>query len=136
MQRKEEIFDIPLYDIKPLIEIQEYSFEYLVVVSIFALLLLMGLSYIVYIYFRNKNKFNIRVEHLKLLNAISLDETKTAAYSITQYGSTFKDDSQRHSKNFEVLVENLESYKYKKDVEEFDEDTKRQFERYIEMIDV
>jgi len=57
MQRKEEIFDIPLYDIKPLIEIQEYSFEYLVVVSIFALLLLMGLSYLVYIYFRNKNKF-------------------------------------------------------------------------------
>jgi hypothetical protein len=35
-----------------------------------------------------------------------------------------------------VLVENLEYYKYKKDVEEFDEDTKRQFERYIEMIDV
>lgn len=136
MQRKEEIFDIPLHDIKPLIEIQEYSFEYLIIVSVLATLVLLGLAYLVYVYFRNKNKFNIRAEHLKLLNAISLKESKSAAYSITLYGATFKDDSQRHTTNFEALVENLESYKYKKDVEEFDEDTKRQFERYIEMIDV
>jgi len=136
MQEKSKIFDIPLHDIKPLIEIQEYSFEYLVLVSLLGALVLMGVSYLFYVYFRNKNKFNIRSEHLQLLNAISLEETKIAAYRITQYGATFKNDSDRHAKNFEVLVENLEAYKYRKDVDQFDEDTKRQFERYLGMIDV
>ena len=136
MQNKEEVLDIPLHDIKPLLEIQEYSFEFLVALGIFGFVLLLGLSYLVYIYFKNKNKFNIRAEHLKLLNAISLGDTKTAAYGITHYGMTFKNDSEHHRQKYEALVQTLENYKYKKNVENFDEDVKHQFERYLGMIDV
>jgi len=136
MQTKPEVFDIPLHDIKPLIEIQEYSFEYLIASSILGVIVLAGLGYLLYIYFRNKNSFNIRKEHAKLLNTLSLKDTKTAAYKITLYGLTFKEDSSRHKQNYEVLVDSLEQYKYKKDVESFDEDTKRQFERFVGMLDV
>jgi hypothetical protein len=136
MQNRSEILNIPLHDIKPLIEIQEYSFEYLIAIGIFVSLLLVGVGYLLYRYFKNKNKFNIRAEHSKLLHSISLKDTKEAAYKITLYGLTFKDDSLRHKQNYEALVDLLENYKYKKNVEKFDEDVKRQFERYLGMIDV
>jgi len=136
MQSKPEVFNIPLHDIKPLIEIQEYSLEYLIALSIVGFVLLMGLSYLLYRYLKNKNKFNIRAEHLKLLQKLSLEDTKTAAYKITLYGLTFKDDSLRHKQNYETLVDALESYKYKKNVEKFDEEIKHQLERYIGMLDV
>ncbi len=136
MQNKSEILNIPLHDIKPLIEIQEYSFEFFVFLSIFVGLLVTGMAYLLYRYFKNRNRFNIRAEHSKILHSISFENPKEAAYKITLYGLTFKDDSLRHEQNYEALVDLLENYKYKRDVEKFDEDVKRQFERYLGMIDV
>jgi len=136
MKENVTTLEIPIHDIKPLIEIQEYSFIYLIILTVVVSLLLMGIGYLLYIYLKNKNKFNIRAEHYKLLKAISLDDAKKSAYDITLYGMTFEDDSLRHKQNYEALVDTLETYKYKKDVEKFDEDVKRQFERYLGMIDV
>jgi len=128
--------DIPLHDIKPLIEIQEYSMYYLIAISVVALVLFLALAYLAFNYIRNKNKFNIRKEHLKLLHAIELKNAKKDAYDITFYGATFMNDSERHKKAYELLVEHLESYKYRKDVDSFDEETKREFDNFVGMIDV
>jgi len=127
---------ILIHDIKPLIEIQEYSFYYFLAVVALGVIILLGAFYILYHYFKNRNKFNIRKEHLRLLNAISFSNSKQDAYDITLYGATFAQDNERISKAFEALVEHLEPYKYKKNVPPFDEETKHSFERYVGMLDV
>ena len=128
--------DIPLHDIKPLIEIQEYSMYYLIALGVVALVLFIALAYLAFHYIRNKNKFNIRKEHIKMLGKIAFNDSKKDAYEITLYGATFMHDSERHMKAYELLVEHLESYKYRKDVDSFDEETKREFDNFIGMLDV
>jgi len=128
--------EIPLHDIKPLLEIQDYSFYYFLGVVILLSVLVLGALYLLYKYFKNKKTFNIRKEHHKILNSIDMNETKKAAYELTQYGATFKDDSERNLKTFHDLTDRLEKYKYKKSVEAFDSDALRVIELYRGMIDV
>ncbi|HIP19539.1 MAG TPA: hypothetical protein EYG70_00275 [Sulfurimonas sp.] len=128
--------DIPLHDIKPLIEIQEYSLYYFVALVAFVSVVVLALLYLAYQYMKNRNSFNIRVEHLKLLQKSNLDDAKKAAYELTLYGATFCDDNEQTHRAYEVLVQELESYKYKKDVESFSEETKRSINNYLGMIDV
>jgi len=128
--------DIPLHDIKPLIEIQEYSMYYLIALGVVALVLFLALAYLAFHYLRNRNKFNIRKEHIKMLGNIVFSDAKKDAYEITLYGATFMHDSERHLKAYELLVEHLETYKYRKDVDSFDEETKREFDNFVGMLDV
>ena len=128
--------EIPLHDIKPLLEIQDYSFYYfLAVVSIVSIIVL-ALLYLMYRYFRGKKKFDIRKEHYKILQNINLKEPKKAAYLLTQYGATFAEDSDRHQKTYKEMLDKLEKYKYKKSVDDFDRETLRVIELYKGMIDV
>jgi hypothetical protein len=128
--------EIPLHDIKPLLEIQDYSFYYfLAVVSVVSIIVL-AVLYLLYRYFRGKKKFDIRKEHYKILQNINLKETKKAAYLLTQYGATFAEDSDRHQKTYRDMLDKLEKYKYKKSVDDFDRETLRVIELYKGMIDV
>ena len=127
---------IPLHDIKSLLEIQDYSFYYFLGVVSLLLVLVLAVSYLLYRYFKNKKIFNIRKHHHQLLNSIDINETKKAAYELTQYGATFKDDSERNLKTFHDLIDRLEKYKYKKSVEAFDSEALRVIELYRGMIDV
>jgi uncharacterized membrane protein YcjF (UPF0283 family) len=128
--------EIQLHDIKPLIEIQEYSFYYFMALIALVIIVVVALSYLLFRWFKNRNKFNMRAEHLKLLKAIRFDEAKQDAYRITHYGMTFQDDSERHKKAYHELVEALEEYKYKKSVASFSDDVKHKYEIYLGLIDV
>ena len=127
---------IPLHDIKPLLEVQDYSFYYFLAVVIVFTLIILGVLYLFYKHFRTKKRFNLRKEHYKILQSINLKEPKKAAYELTEYGATFKDDSLRHLKTYNDMVEKLEKYKYKKSVDDFDSETVRVIELYRGMIDV
>jgi len=127
---------IHLHDIKPLLEIQDYSLYYFLGVSFLVLLLACGIVYLIYRYIKNKNRFNLKKEHLKLLKSVDLSDAKKAAYEITLYGASFKDDSQRHKEMYENLVSRLGEYKYKKDVNPIDEETLGYLELYRGMCDV
>jgi hypothetical protein len=128
--------EIPLHDIKPLLEIQDYSFYYFLALLFVVSVIIVGIIYLLYKHFRTKKRFNIRKEHNKILQKINLKETKKAAYELTEYGATFKDDSPRHLKTYNDMVEKLERYKYKKSVDDFDRETLRVIELYRGMIDV
>lgn len=128
--------EIPLHDIKGLVEIQEYSVYYFSALVLVGLIVLLGLLYLLYKYLQNKKKFNIRKEHQKLLHEIDFSDAKKAAYEITQLGGIFKDDTPRHERAFTLLVEDLESYKYKKDVSAFSSESKHLLENYLGLIDV
>ena len=127
---------IPLHDIKPLLEIQDYSFYYFLAIVTVVIVLLLGVLYLAYRWIRNRKKFNIRAEHYKLLKQVNYKNPKKAAYEITHYGETFENDSERHKRAYENMLEHLEQYKYKKDVKDFDSDTIHYIELFEGMIDV
>jgi hypothetical protein len=96
----------------------------------------LGIIYLIYKYIKAKNAYNIRVEHFKIINSLDLSDTKNAAYTITSLGFTFRGDSERHSEMYDNLVQRLESYKYKREVDEFDSEVMGYIGVYKGMIDV
>ncbi|MCF6339419.1 MAG: hypothetical protein L3J10_01545 [Sulfurimonas sp.] len=135
-QQNSQSFDIKLNDIKPILEVQEYSFYYFLGLSFVLLLLILGVSYLIYMWIKQRNAFNIRKEHIGLLKSLDLSDTKQSAYDITRYGVTFRDDSLRHKEMFENITNRLATYKYKKEVKEFDKETLEYIKLYEDMIDV
>ena len=133
---QEKSYDIPLHDIKPIVDVQEYSLYYLLGTIGVSILIICGILYLLYIWYKKRNAFNIREHNAKLLNALDLSDTKNAAYAMSSYGITFKDDSLRHEEMFTNLSQRLESYKYKKSVDVFDDETLGYIELYKGMIDV
>jgi len=134
MQQK--IPQIPIHDIKPLLEIQEYSLYYFIALIFFSVVVLAVIIYFVVKYFKERKKFNIRKEHFAKLDAIDFTSAKTDAYNITFYGATFKGDGPRQSEMFQNLIERLDMYKYKKSVADFDDEIKAYINLYKDMIDV
>lgn len=129
-------YDIPLHDIKPIVDVPEYSIYYFSALSALALILTCIILYLLYKWIQKRNAFSIRKEHIKLLNSLDLSDTKQSAYAITTYGYTFKDDSPRHSEMYANIINRLEIYKYKKEVEAFDDEVLGYVELYKGMIDV
>lgn len=128
--------EIKLHDIKPLVEIQEYSFYYFIALVGTIIILLVIVIYFLIKWYKNKNRFNVRQEHFKLLSEIDMQDSKLAAYAITFYGLTFKNDSEEHTLAYEKLQDTLQNYKYKKYVSNFDEETKKYLDTYLGMINV
>lgn len=136
MKELEKTYDVPLHDIKTIVEVQEYSFYYLLGTAILSLLILSLTVYFVYKYLQKRNAYNHRKEHFKLLNSIDFNDTKNAAYAISKYGATFADDGERQSGMYQNVNARLEQYKYKKNVDSFDKETLGYVELYKGMIDV
>jgi len=136
MKDTQKIYDVPLHDIKTIVEVQEYSFYYLVGAISLAVLALIVLLYLIYKYIQKLNAYNERKEHLKLLNLLDLSDTKNAAYAISRYGITFSNDGQRESEMYKNITSRLEQYKYKQSVEEFDKETLGYIELYKDMLHV
>ncbi len=136
MEDKQKIYDVPLHDIKTIVEVQEYSFYYLTGAVFLAILALIILGFFVYKYIQKLNAYNERKEHFKLLNLLDLTDTKNAAYAISKYGITFANDGQRESEMYKNISSRLEEFKYKKSVREFDAETLGYIELYKGMIDV
>jgi len=133
---QEQSYDIPLHDIKPIVEVQEYSLYYFLGITFFIVLVIFAAAYLIYMLLQKRNRFNIRKEHFKLLSRLDLSDAKRSAYDITLYGATFKNDSPRHQEMYENLIERLEIYKYKKEVDAFDGEVVGYIELYKGMIDV
>jgi len=136
MKDTQKIYDVPLHDIKTIVEVQEYSFYYLLGAILLSILVLTVLGYLLYKYIQKLNAYNERKEHLKLLNSLDLTDTKNTAYAISKYGITFANDGERESEMYKNITSRLEQFKYKQHVEEFDKDTLGYIELYKDMIDV
>ena len=133
---QEKSYDIPLHDIKTIVEVQEYSLYYFSAIALVLFILLCVIIYFIYKWFKNKNLYNQRKEYFKFLNELDLNDTKKSAYAVTFYGDIFKNDSDKHLDMFEKVTTSLEQYKYKKDVNKFDKNTLINIEQYRKMINV
>ena len=93
-----------------------------------------AIIFLIYKFFYNRNK-NERKKYYKILKEVDLSNSKQSAYIISKYTRLLA-TSQREEKLVEELIEELDSYKYKKEVEELNDDVKIIFARFMDSVDV
>lgn len=126
--------NIKIHDIKSLVEIPDFSiYIYILLISV-AIFLVLLVLFLIYKIIKNRKK-DFRKEYYKILEEIDFQDSKQCAYTITKYTRLLA-VSQREKKLAEELIEELEQYKYKKDVKEIDEDIKILFSRFMDSVDV
>jgi hypothetical protein len=128
--------DIPLHDIKPLVEVSDNSFILFVLLLLLSVLLLMGIVYLALHFLKHRKRDNHRKDSYRQLKKINFKDAKLSAYAITEYGRLFAEDSPQTKEAYENLVTRLAPYKYKKMVQDIDAETKSYYEIYLGMIDV
>lgn len=128
--------DIPLHDIKPLVEVPDNSFVLFVIVVVAGAVLLCALLYLLWRYMRRAKEANLRQLSYEALQNIDFSDAKQAAYAITRHGLPFANDGERYREAYDSLVQRLAPYKYKKVVDPIDEETVAYYRIYLGMIDV
>jgi hypothetical protein len=127
---------IKLHDIKPLMDIQDYSLLYFVALVIVVITIVFGLGYLLVHYFQTKKRYDQRKDYVQKILALDIKDSKKTAYALSHYGALFVNDSTRHKEMYENLTQRLAPYKYKKEVEPFDEEVVGYIELYKGMLDV
>jgi len=123
-----------LRDIKPLLEIPDNSFYiYWGLIGFGILLLLVVLFFVIKKLWENR-KINLAKGYLEKLKAIDWKDTKHSAYEATHYARLLATD-ERKKELFSQLEQMLEKYKYKKEVESVDVDTKNKFNLFVQVAD-
>lgn len=123
-----------LRDIKPLLEIPDNSFYiYWGLIGFFVLLGLGVLFFIVKKFWENR-KINLAKKYLSELKKIDWSDSKKSAYAATHFARLLAIDERRREL-FSQLEPMLEQYKYKKVVDEVDQDTRNQLNLFIKVAD-
>ncbi|XOB62936.1 hypothetical protein ACMC56_03820 [Campylobacterota bacterium DY0563] len=126
--------EIKINDIKELVDIPDYSLYIYMFLWIIGSLVVFILIFILIRYFLTRKK-NKKKEYYTILKNLDLSDSKTAAYTITKYARLIS-QSDREKKLSNELIEELESYKYKKDVEPLNDNFKILFGRFMDNVDV
>ncbi len=123
-----------LKDIKPLVEIPDYSF-YLYVAIITAVTIFTALAVYLLIRVFTKKKEQRRKKVLNMLKNMDLSKTKEAAYTFTRYGKELVRDESSY-KIYAELLRKLARYKYKKEVpNRFDKETMEHIKLFLRVVD-
>lgn len=123
-----------LNDIKELEKIPDNS------LFIFLALVLLGFIFLLILIFfitkliKNRKK-NPRKIYFKILKNVDFSNSKKSAYTITKYSRLIV-SNEREKKLAIELIESLEKYKYKKEVENIDNEVKAKFSIFMDSLDV
>ena len=123
-----------LKDIKPLVEIPDSSFYIYWGLIGFGVLLGLGILFFVAKKLWENRKKNLAKEYLAALKSIDWSNSKKAAYEATHYARLLATD-ERRKELFSQLEPMLEKYKYKKEVDEVDQDTLNQYKLFVQVAD-
>lgn len=126
--------ELKIHDIKNLVEIPDISFYIFLTLCILAGLIILALLFFIYKFFKNR-KNNRRKEYFRILKDLDFTNSKHTAYTITKY-SRLLVSNEREEKLCLELIEELEQYKYKKDVNNLSVEAKSMFERFMDSLDV
>ena len=85
--------------------------------------------------FIKNRKLSPKKGYYKILENIDFENPKEFAYTFTKY-SKFLISNDREKKLANELIEELEKYKYKKVVENLDEEIKVKYKIFMESLDV
>ena len=123
-----------LKDIKPLLDIPDNSFYIYWGVIIVTIVLVLAILFFVGKKFWENRKINLAKGYVEKLKAIDWKDPKQSAYNATYYARLLATDARR-KELFSQLEPILEKFKYKKEVEEVDQDTLNRFNLYVQVAD-
>ena len=129
-----EDISLKIHDIKDIVKIPDNSiFIYYALLALAFILLIIFILLIVR-YFRSK-KINYRKEYHLLLKNMEFKNSKTDAYTITKHLRVLARSQKEKSLAYE-LIEDLEVYKYKKQVVKMDQDIQNKLTTFLDIVDV
>lgn len=131
----EENITLQLKDIKPLLEIPDFSYYYYWGLIVFGVCVFLGLAIFLVFKFWKKRKVNLAKGYLEALKKIEWKESKKAAYEATHYARLLMEHDSTLKDEFKALEPLLEQFKYKKEVDEIDVVTKEKFDKYVQVAD-
>lgn len=123
-----------LRDIKPLLEIPDSSYYIYWGLIVFVSLLAVGIVFFVLKKLWDNRKINLEKGYLEAIKKIDWVDTKKSAYEATHYARLLATDEKR-KELFSQLEPLLENYKYKKEVEVLDTETRNRFNLYVQVAD-
>ena len=123
-----------LRDIKPLLEIPDNSYYiYLAIVGVLAILGLSIIYFLVKRFILNR-KESQEQKYLKRLKSIDWSDAKSSAYLVTYLGRKLAKDS-RSKEIYSQMLPLLEKYKYRAEVPSVDDETLKQYELLVHVLD-
>lgn len=123
-----------LRDIKPLLEIPDSSYYIYWGLILFVGLLVLGIIFFVLKKLWDNRKVNLAKAYLASIKKIDWKDTKKSAYEATHYARLLATD-ERKKELFSQLEPLLEQYKYKKVVDEVDQETRNKFNLFVQVAD-
>ena len=126
---------LKIHDIKPIVEIPDYTVYLYYGLILIAFLLICLIGYFIYKYFTKPTDIT-RETYLKKLKSIDYKDTKQTAYNISLYGR-YLATTERQIRLFEELHHLLEEYKYKKTISDnIPNELKTKLDIFLESLDV
>ena len=126
---------IKIHDIKPIVEISDFSIYLYYGLILLLIVLLSFIIYLIYKFFKPKEKSQDKLWFEELQN-LDLNNIKDSAYSISKYGRYLAKD-ERQIRLIDELVDELSEYKYKKEIpSKFTQEIKTKLTIFMDTIDV
>ena len=123
-----------LRDIKPLLEIPDTSYYiYLAIVGVLAILVLSIIYFVIKKFILNRKESQAQ-KYLRQLKRIDWSDAKSSAYLVTYLGRELATDN-RSKEIYTQLLPMLEKYKYRAKVPLVDDETLRQYELLVHVLD-
>lgn len=126
--------DIPVYDIKPLVAVPDYSFYFFVALAVIAIAVAASAALFLVKKFRRRGESE-RQRRYAQLSSIDFSDPKRAAYAMCEIGRYFARENERSEKAYRNLFERLEPYKYAPSVDPIDDETIGYYRLYLSIID-
>lgn len=127
--------DIPLHDIKPLVEVPDNSLMIIIILTALILtLIFVPLMLWAWKKLKKVKEINLRKVYLEKIHHIDTNNAKQAAYEISEYARHIVSSDKERSL-LEELDNRLSQYKYKKSVEKLDDETLGHFRVFLEVLD-
>ena len=126
--------DLKINGIKDIVEIPDYSIFLFSFIIFLILVLFLVLIFYIIRYFKNK-KPNKRKEYFSSLKSISFQDSKKDAYLITKYLRLLATNEREKNLSNEI-IDDLEKYKYKKDVSQINDSIKNKLSTFMDIVDV
>ena len=126
--------ELKLNDIKGLVDIPDNS-VFIFSALVFLVLALLFLLVLFIIRLLKNRKKDLRKEYFEILENIDFNDSKQSAYIVTKYARLLA-KNEREQKIANELIEELEKYKYKKEVDTIEEKTKAKLSTFMDIVDV
>jgi flagellar biosynthesis/type III secretory pathway M-ring protein FliF/YscJ len=118
-----------LRDIKDIVEVHEHSFETLIGIIVFSLVILLVIFYLYKNRRRRRKKLSPKELALNSLKSIDYSDSKEVAYRFTTNGFLWLNEENK--KEYQDIEKELLPYKYKKEVPQLDKGLENRIKNFI-----